>query len=94
MKNVYHTLLFIFSVMLISPYAWAQYEECGNDYNCYYEIKAKIEQERRVEEELEEESFRRKQLQLEERQLEEVEEQTEILEEQTEPQPLSPIEAP
>lgn len=66
--------------LLFTYQVFAQYDHCGADYNCYYETKARRIQEYREKQEAEEESYRARQLQLQEEQLEAVQDQNAIME--------------
>jgi hypothetical protein len=91
---MYKPVLFIILIMLVTSKSSAQFEDCWNDFNCYYEVKERIEEERRAEAELREERFRQQKLQLEEQQLQEVQNQSEILEQQIEEEQYGPGMAP
>ena len=73
--------------IFISPLSSAQYEHCGNDYNCYYETKAEIQEEIREEEEAEEEAYRTKQLELQRKELEAVRNQNQLIEKSLDDRP-------
>lgn len=74
------------STLLISFAAFsqvrAQFPQCGNDYNCYYQELEKSKEQEKQEEEAEQDSYRSEQLLYQERQLEEVEQQNELMEQQ------------
>lgn len=79
MKTFYIT---VFLGMFFQQAAFAQYQHCGNDYNCYYETKARIFNEYREKQEVEEDRYRAQQLELQQEQLETVQEQNSIMEKQ------------
>lgn len=77
-----------FLTTVITPaIAQTQMPNCGNDYNCYYQWQAELEQERLERERQEREEFRRQELELEEAQLEQTRENTDLLEQQIEEMP-------
>lgn len=78
----------ITATFLHSAMAQSQMPNCGNDYNCYYQQQAELEQQRQEKERLEREEFRRQELELEEAQLEQTRANTELLEQQVEEMPV------
>ena len=79
----------LFTVMLMSLSTGISAQEqvnCGNDYNCYYEQKARQEQIEKNIERQEETSYRERQLELQEDQLEQVQENRLFMEQQQQAQ--------
>lgn len=85
MKKV--NILFTIILLTLSTGIPAQEQvNCGNDYNCYYEQKAKQEQLEKNIERQEENLYRERQLELQEDQLEQVQENRLFMEQQQQTQ--------
>jgi predicted nuclease with TOPRIM domain len=82
MKKWHQLSLFFLLTPLFPPLVEAQYESCGNDFNCYYERKAQIIEKDRQQQKEELQSYRNQQIELQKAQLEEIQNQNAMLEEQ------------
>lgn len=70
---------YLIIMMIFTSIAYAKYDHCGNDYNCYYGEREREEQQEKMQEKKELQEYRAKQLHFQEQQVQEIQNQNSLL---------------